>query len=126
MGVASELAGRCLDAVLSLGSEMVAASDSAQKFASTLSFAGIDDSTIQQLTASTQEYADRTVYDLADIRNVTAQLAANGVADYEQLAQAAGNLNARRAAAPAPFRASHRSWRRRPVQASSRPRTGTS
>lgn len=94
MGVASELAGRCLDAVLSLGSEMVAASDSAQKFASTLSFAGIDDSTIQQLTASTQEYADRTVYDLADIRNVTAQLAANGVADYEQLAQAAGNLNA--------------------------------
>lgn len=94
MGVASELAGRLFDAVLSLGSEMVAASDSAQKFASTLSFAGIDDSTIQQLTASTQAYADQTVYDLADIRNVTAQLAANGVADYAQLAEAAGNLNA--------------------------------
>ena len=94
MGVAGEIAGRLFDAVVGLGGEMVAASDSAQKFASTLSFAGIDDSTIQQLTASTQEYADRTVYDLADIRNVTAQLAANGVADYEQLAQAAGNLNA--------------------------------
>lgn len=94
MGVAGELAGRLFDSVMSLGGEMVEASDSAQKFASTLSFAGIDDSTIQQLTASTQEYADRTVYDLADIRNVTAQLAANGVADYEQLAQAAGNLNA--------------------------------
>lgn len=94
MGVAAELAGRCLDAVLSLGSEMVEASDSAQKFASTLSFAGIDDSTIQQLTASTQEYADRTVYDLSDIRNATAQLAANGVDNYAQLAEAAGNLNA--------------------------------
>ena len=94
MGVAGEIAGRLFDAVVGLGGEMVAASDSAQKFASTLSFAGIDDSAIQQLTASTQEYADRTVYDLADIRNVTAQLAANGVADYDQLAEAAGNLNA--------------------------------
>lgn len=93
-GVAAELAGRLFDSVMNLGSEMVEASDSAQKFASTLSFAGIDDSTIQQLTASTQEYADQTVYDLADIRNATAQLAANGVNDYAQLAEAAGNLNA--------------------------------
>ena len=34
------------------------------------------------------------MYDLADIRNVTAQLAANGVKDYDKLAEAAGNLNA--------------------------------
>lgn len=94
MGVAGEIAGRLFDSVMSLGSEMVEASDSAQKFASTLSFAGIDDSTIQQLTQSTQEYADQTVYDLADIRNATAQLAANGVSNYAQLAEAAGNLNA--------------------------------
>lgn len=94
MGVAGEIAGRLFDAVASLGGEMVEASDSAQKFASTLSFAGIDDSTISQLTQSTQEYADQTVYDLADIRNATAQLAANGVADYATLAEAAGNLNA--------------------------------
>ena len=94
MGVAGELAGRLFDAVVGLGSEMVEASDSAQKFASTLSFAGIDDSTIKQLTASTQEYADQTIYDLADIRNVTAQLASNGVDNYAQLAEAAGNLNA--------------------------------
>ena len=93
-GVAAELSGRLFDSVLSLSSEMVEASDSAQKFASTLSFAGIDDSTIKQLTASTQEYADQTIYDLADIRNVTAQLASNGVDNYAQLAEAAGNLNA--------------------------------
>lgn len=93
-GVAAELAGRLFGSVMNLGSEMVEASDSAQKFARTLSFAGIDDSTIQQLTASTQEYADQTVYDLADIRNATAQLAANGVDNYAQLAEAAGNLNA--------------------------------
>ncbi len=90
----ASLAGKAIDYVASLGSAMVEASDSAQKFASTLSFAGIDTGTIDKLTKSTQAYADATVYDLADIRNVTAQLAANGVADYAKLAEAAGNLNA--------------------------------
>ena len=94
MGFGMELGGRALSAVADLAGEMVAASDSADKFASTLSFAGIDDSSIKQLTASTQEYADKTVYDLADIRNATAQLAANGVQDYAKVAEAAGNLNA--------------------------------
>lgn len=93
-GVASNIAGSLIDSVVGLTGEMVSAADGAQKFASTLSFAGIDDSTIKQLTASTQAYADQTVYDLNDIRNVTAQLAANGVNDYATLAEAAGNLNA--------------------------------
>ena len=93
-GVAANLGGRLFDAIGSLTGEMVAASDGAQKFASTLEFAGIDTSTIDALTASTQAYADKTVYDLNDIRNVTAQLAANGVDNYAQLAEAAGNLNA--------------------------------
>ena len=93
-GIAANLGGRLFDAIGSLTGEMVAASDGAQKFASTLEFAGIDTSTIDALTASTQEYADQTVYDLNDIRDVTAQLAANGVDNYAQLAEAAGNLNA--------------------------------
>ena len=94
MGVGMQLGQRVFSAIADLGGEMVEASDSADKFASTLSFAGIDDSTIKRLTASTQEYADKTVYGLSDVRNITAQLAANGVADYDKLAQAAGNLNA--------------------------------
>ena len=93
-GVASTIADIALSSISSLGSEMIVASDSAQKFASTLEFAGLDTSTIDALTKSTQEYADRTVYDLSDIRNVTAQLASNGVDNYAQLAEAAGNLNA--------------------------------
>lgn len=93
-GIASSLASTAIDAISSLTGAMVEASDSADKFASTLSFAGIDTSTIDALTKSTQDYADQTVYDLADIRNVTAQLAANGVNNYAQLAEAAGNLNA--------------------------------
>lgn len=94
MGVGMQLGQRVFSAIADLSGEMVEASDSADKFASTLSFAGIDDSAIKRLTASTQEYADKTVYGLSDVRNITAQLAANGVADYDKLAQAAGNLNA--------------------------------
>lgn len=93
-GIAANIGGRLFDAIGSLTGEMVEASDGAQKFASTLEFAGIDTTTIDALTASTQAYADQTVYDLNDIRNVTAQLAANGVDNYAQLAEAAGNLNA--------------------------------
>ena len=93
-GLAASIGSKLVDTIQGLTGEITDASDSAQKFASTLSFADIDDSTIKDLTASTQAYADETVYDLSDIRNTTAQLAANGVDNYAQLAEAAGNLNA--------------------------------
>lgn len=93
-GLVSTGVSMAVDAISDLSDDIVNASDSAQKFASTLSFAGLDTSTIDQLTASTQKYADQTVYDLSDIRNTTAQLAANGVDNYANLAEAAGNLNA--------------------------------
>lgn len=93
-GLVSTGVSMAVDAISNLSGDIIEASDSAQKFASTLSFAGLDTSTINQLTASTQKYADQTVYDLSDIRNTTAQLAANGVDNYANLAEAAGNLNA--------------------------------
>lgn len=93
-GLVSTGISMAVDAISNLSDDIIEASDSAQKFASTLSFAGLDTNTIDQLTASTQKYADETVYNLSDIRNTTAQLAANGVDDYANLAEAAGNLNA--------------------------------
>lgn len=93
-GLVSTGVSMAADAIVGLSGDIIEASDSAQKFASTLSFAGLDTNTIDQLTASTQKYADQTVYDLSDIRNITAQLAANGVDNYANLAEAAGNLNA--------------------------------
>ena len=98
LGAVAGVAAKATELLVSgLGKYMnaaVEASDSTDKFKSTLDFAGIDTDTIDRLTKSTQAYADATVYDLADIRNVTAQLAANGVKDYDRLAEAAGNLNA--------------------------------
>lgn len=93
-GLVSTGVSMAVDAISNLSGDIIEASDSAQKFASTLSFAGLDTGTIDKLTASTQKYADQTVYDLSDIRNTTAQLAANGVDNYANLAEAAGNLNA--------------------------------
>ena len=93
-GLVSSGIGMAVDAVGALTGDIIEASDSADKFKSTLNFAGLDTGTIDALTASTQTYADQTVYSISDIRNVTAQLAANGVQGFDKLAEAAGNLNA--------------------------------
>lgn len=77
-----------------LVSESFKASDAMDKFKSTMQFAGLDNSTIEKSAQSVKKYADDTVYDLNTIANTTAQLAANGIKDYDALTQAAGNLNA--------------------------------
>lgn len=94
-GVGTALAGAA--AAIGFGqlvAEAAAATDATQKFRQTLDFAGLGSDQIEALAASTRAYADQTVYELADIQNVTAQLAANAVPNYDKLAEAAGNLNA--------------------------------
>jgi tape measure domain-containing protein len=81
-------------ALKDLGGEAISANDSLAKFESTMGFAGYDDKTIAKAKADVKSYADDTVYDLGDISNTTAQLAANGIKDFTGLTQAAGNLNA--------------------------------
>lgn len=97
-GVVAGIASAATQRIMGLFSGMISgamdASDSTQKFKNTLNFAGIDTETIDKLTVQTQNYADKTVYDLADIRSATSQLASNGVKDYANLVEAAGNLNA--------------------------------
>lgn len=78
----------------SLVSESIKASDAMDKFRSTMKFAGLDNSAIEKSAAAVKKYADDTVYDLDVVANTTAQLAANGINDYNGLTQAAGNLNA--------------------------------
>ncbi|QWW20126.1 C40 family peptidase [Schaalia sp. 19OD2882] len=97
--IASVALGAAGIAGLSLGlsqvvTEALNASDATDKFKKTLGFAKIGAADIEKLTASTKEYADRTVYGLGDIQSITSQLAANNVKDFDKLAEAAGNLNA--------------------------------
>ena len=93
-GIASSIATKVIGVFSGLSGQILDASDSTQKFAQTLDFAGVGADQIKKLTTSTQEYANKTVYGIDDIRNTTAQLAANGVPNYDKLAEAAGNLNA--------------------------------
>ena len=81
-------------ALSGLAGEAVSAADSLTKFESTMDFAGYDSKAIQEAEAAMQDYASRTVYDLETVSNTVAQLAANGVPDFERLTEAAGNLNA--------------------------------
>lgn len=74
--------------------EAMEASDATDKFKTSLSFAGLDNSTIDKLTKSTKAYADETVYSLTDIMGITSNLAGAGVKDYDKLAEALGNFNA--------------------------------
>lgn len=77
-----------------LSSEAINASDSMDKFKSTMKLGGFGEKEISAASKEVRKYADQTVYDLDDVSNTTAQLAANGVKGYMGLTEAAGNLNA--------------------------------
>ena len=68
--------------------------DSNQTFAKSLEFAKVNKQQIAQLSAQSQDYANKTVYDLAEIRDTTASFASSGVKDAQGFTEALGNLNA--------------------------------
>ena len=80
--------------IAGLGSEAIEASDSIYKFKSTMKLGGFGEKEINSASKEVQKYANETVYELGDVSNTTAQLAANGVKGYMKLTEAAGNLNA--------------------------------
>lgn len=97
-GALANLAGNVIQSAIngiqSLTGEAINSSDSLKKFESTMSFAGYDKTQIETAKTQMKDYADKTVYDLETVSNMTAQLAANGIPNFEQLTEAAGNLNA--------------------------------
>ena len=74
--------------------EAVTATDSVSKFKKSMDFAGFGGEEIEKATEQMKGYADVTVYGLEDILNTSAQLASNGIPNYMELTEAAGNLNA--------------------------------
>ena len=92
--VLADIFSTITDGIAELGGEALGQADGLSKFESAMNFAGYDGATIQQAKRDMQDYAGRTVYDLSTVANATAQLAANGVPNYVELTQAAGNLNA--------------------------------
>lgn len=82
------------DNLKDIAGEAVESSDAIDKFKSTMKLGGFGEKEIGQATKEVQKYANETVYDLSDVSNTTAQLAANGIKNYMELTEAAGNLNA--------------------------------
>lgn len=74
--------------------EAITATDSVSKFKKSMDFAGFGGEEIEKATEQMKGYADVTVYGLEDILNTSAQLASNGIPNYIELTEAAGNLNA--------------------------------
>lgn len=74
--------------------EAITATDSVSKFKKSMDFAGFGGEEIDKATTQMKNYADVTVYGLEDILNTSAQLASNGIPNYMELTEAAGNLNA--------------------------------
>lgn len=93
-GIFASLTSSAISGLQNLTSKAITASDALQKFGSTMEFAGYDTKEIDAAREAVKKYADETVFNLEDVANTTAQLAANNVKDYTALTQAAGNLTA--------------------------------
>lgn len=92
--IISDLASRAASEFSERFGDGIEQSDALAKFASTMEFAGFDSKQIEQVRTAMKNYADQTVYDLGEVMDTTAKLAANGTADFETLVQSIGNLNA--------------------------------
>ena len=93
-GLAHNAISSVVSGVQGLVDEAVNASDSLMKFSKTMEFANFGKSQIESSKKEMKDYADKTVYGLEDILNTSAQLASNGIPNYIELTEAAGNLNA--------------------------------
>ena len=78
----------------SLTREAMSNEDALIKFSKSMTFAGFDESEIEEVSAAMKKYADETIFELQDIVYLTGQLAGVGVDNYEELAEATANLTA--------------------------------
>lgn len=93
-GMASSAIQSISSSVMGLSGEVLATSDSLEKFESTMNFASKTKKETEEASKYFKTYADKTVYDLQDVANIGAQLASNGIEKYKEITIASGNLNA--------------------------------
>lgn len=66
--------------------------DALTTFKSTMKFAGFDTSEIKKSTEDLKEYSKETIYNVGEMSNTAATLAANGVKNYTEVTKSLGNL----------------------------------
>lgn len=66
--------------------------DALTTFKSTMKFAGFDTSAIKKSSDDLKEYSKETIYNVGEMSNTAATLAANGVKNYTAVTESLGNL----------------------------------
>lgn len=66
--------------------------DALKSYSSTMKFAGFDTSEIKKGEEELKEYSKETIYNVGEMSNTSATLAANGVKNYVAVTKALGNL----------------------------------
>lgn len=66
--------------------------DALTTFKSTMKFAGFDTSEIKKSADDLKEYSKETIYNVGEMSNTAATLAANGVKNYTEVTESLGNL----------------------------------
>ena len=66
--------------------------DALKSYQSTMKFAGFDTSEIKKGEEELKEYSKETIYNVGEMSNTSATLAANGVKNYTDVTRALGNL----------------------------------
>lgn len=88
--------GQATEKVTEFFTEMVSQAtesfDALKSYTSTMKFAGFDTSEIKKGEEELKEYSKETIYNVGEMSNTSATLAANGVKNYIAVTKALGNL----------------------------------
>lgn len=83
---------RATDFFKEMVSQATESFDTLKSYSSTMKFAGFDTSEIKKGEEELKEYSKETIYNVGEMSNTAATLAANGVKNYVDVTKALGNL----------------------------------
>lgn len=91
-GVLAQATERVADFFKDMVTQATESFDALKSYTSTMKFAGFDTSEIKKGEEELKEYSKETIYNVGEMSNTSATLAANGVKNYVEVTKALGNL----------------------------------
>lgn len=91
-GVMEQATERVTEFFTEMVSQATESFDALKSYTSTMKFAGFDTSEIKKGEEELKEYSKETIYNVGEMSNTSATLAANGVKNYVEITKALGNL----------------------------------
>lgn len=83
---------RSIEFLKEMTGQAIQSYDALTTFKSTMKFAGFDTSEVKKSTEELKEYSKETIYNVGEMSNTAATLAANGVKNYTEVTKSLGNL----------------------------------